>query len=191
MKAVYTILSLIILLLLIQTTGFGQNDTASPEVDQSNKVEIANEDPYGIFDSFKGNPGKAGLYSLILPGAGQIYNKRWWKAPLFVAAEGIAIGILVYNTREYRDWDQGYKDMANGITDNYLGLTNISTVRGYRDKKRQNMDYSWLGVIGVHIFAAADAFVDKHLTEFNVNDDISFRLSPIAPYPGMNVTVSF
>lgn len=191
MKPVLIILLWLILSLLASTLLSGQSNTSTRQDTLAPTDSIQNEDPYGIFDSFKGKPGQAGLYSLILPGAGQVYNKRWWKAPIFLAAEGVAIGILIYNTNEFKEWDKGYKDMASGITDNYLGLTNIATVRGYRDTKRQNMDYSWLGVIGVHIFAAADAFVDRHLTEFDVNDDIAVEISPVSPYPGLNVTVSF
>lgn len=162
------------------------------EIIESSEVnDTISEDPYGIFDIFKGTSGKAGLYSLILPGSGQLYNKRYWKVPLFVGAEAGAIAILIYNIDVYNEWNDGYQAMANGTADNVFGLTDISTVRTIRDSKRQNKDYAWIGLIAVHIITAADAFVDRHLIEFDVEDDIAVKFSPIAPYPGINFVVSF
>ena len=153
---------------------------------------VANQDDaYGIFEAFKGTPGKAGLYSLIIPGAGQVYNKKWVKAPIFLAAEGIAIGVLIYNIDVYNRWDTDYKLLASGQVTDVRGLTSVSTVRSYRDSARQNKDYAWIGLVAVHIIAAADAFVDRHLIEFDVKDDIGVSFSPVSPYPGLNLTVSF
>ncbi len=149
------------------------------------------ESPYGVFSMFKGKPGKAGLYSLIVPGAGQLYNKKYLKIPLFIGAEGIAVTILITNIRKYNDWNEGYINMANGTTDNYRGLTDISAVRSHRDSQRQMKDFAWIGLIAVHIITAADAFVDRHLIEFDVEDDIAIKINPVSPYPGFNLIVSF
>jgi hypothetical protein len=146
--------------------------------------------PYGVFSMFKGKPGKAALYSLILPGSGQLYNKKYWKVPIFVGAEVGTIALLINNISVYNAWDAGYKSMANGANE-FQGITNIASVKTIRDNKRQSKDYAWIAVIAVHIISAADAFVDRHLIEFNIEDDIELGINPTAPTPGLSVVLSF
>lgn len=166
--------------------GFEISDTLEQ------KKDLEKEDKgYGIFSMFSGNPGKAALYSLILPGAGQAFNKRWWKVPLAVAAEGTVIYILQDNISLFKVWDDEWKGMVagNGATFNHRLSTD--GVKTRRDNARQNKDYAWVALIGVHLIIAADAFVDRHLIEFDVSDDLSLKLNPVAPTLGINVVMTF
>lgn len=140
---------------------------------------------------FDGKPGKAGLYSLILPGAGQLYNKKYWKVPLFVGAEVGAILLLNYTISDYNTWDDGYTQLAEGTITDFMGLTSVSSVRSIRDNKRQAKDYSWIALIAVHIITAADAFVDRHLIEFDVKDDIEVSIVPANNSAGLALYISF
>lgn len=149
------------------------------------------DDPYGVFDMFKGNPGKAALYSLVIPGGGQVYNKQYWKVPIAWAAEGVAIYNLVGKWQTYKRWDVDWKRMVVGETPINTALTNIEAVKEIRDDEREERDQAWLIVIGVHLIITADAFVSRHLIEFDVDDDITIEIDPISPYPGFNLTMNF
>lgn len=153
----------------------------------------ATEDAYGIFDAFKGNPGKAALYSLIVPGAGQFYNRRYWKVPLALAAEVAAIYLLNQNISEFKKWDEEWKfQLLNGTNNpDVTAVYDPSAIKRIRDNARQNKDYSWLGVIGIHILAAAEAFIDRHLIEFDVSDDLSLKVSPAGAYGGIAISLNF
>ncbi len=163
---------------------------------ESQSAPVKNEGPrgsqesgYSIFSAFGGKPGKAGLFSVILPGAGQLYNKRYWKIPLALALDGVAIGILVYNINQFNEVDDAYRMMLNNEITSYRGLTSLSDLARVRNSIRQNMEFSWLGVIVAHIFVAADAFVDRHLMEFDVSDDLSIELKFNASNPGLTLSI--
>lgn len=158
------------------------------------------KNPYGALRMFSGNPGKAALYSLIFPGAGQYYNSRseqWaitgqnrrlWKVPVVWAIEGTAIGILVYNQRTYNRWKDGHFELATNGTP-FRGITNPSTTLAQRNQWEQNRDFAIIGLIAVHIIQSTEAFISRHLIEFDVSDDLSF--SPISPYLGFNLAINF
>jgi hypothetical protein len=163
------------------------------QADDSLSQNQTTYDAYGIFDAFKGNPGKAALYSLILPGAGQFYNRRYWKVPLALAAEAAAIYLLNQNIHAFRKWDEEWKfQLLNGTNNpDVTAVYDPAAIKRIRDNARQNKDYSWLGVIGIHILAAAEAFIDRHLIEFDVSDDLSLKLSPAGAYGGMALSLNF
>ena len=148
------------------------------------------DNPYGVFSIFSGNPGKAALFSLVLPGAGQVYNKRYWKVPLVLAAEGAAIYVLSDAIKTYQLWDTDYKNIVQGIPAIQTEVQDITFVKSRRDSFRQNKDQMWLLAIGVHLIVVADAFVDRHLLEFDVSDDISLNI--IVPHNmGITALVTF
>jgi len=178
------VLSFILLSICISSNA---QNTSSPATSTSN------EDAYGIFDMFDGNPGKAALYSMILPGAGQFYNRRYWKVPLALAAEGAAIYFLNENIQEFNKWDGEWKfQLENKI--NNPDVTQVydpDAIKNIRDNARQRKDLSWVTLIGVHIIVSAEAFVDRHLIEFDVSEDLSFHVLPLAPNPGFLLVVQF
>ncbi len=155
-----------------------------------NNAQIKEDNGYGIFSMFEGNPGRAGLYSLVVPGLGQAYNKRWWKIPLAIGAEASVILILRNRIQAWNFWDDEYRRvLAGGIPTNQNST--LAGIRDTRNAARQNKDYAWIGLIAVHVIVAADAFVDRHLIEFDVDDDLTIKASPIAPYPGLNLVMTF
>jgi len=168
-------LSLIIVLLVCQQFVIGQNNF--PVDTTTVQDTIVKEDPYGMFSMFKGNPGKAALYSLVLPSAGQIYNKRYWKVPVVIGAEAAAIYFLIQRTSTYNKWDTCWKSLADGNECDGFTVSQIQTVKGIRDDARSNKDNQWLIFLGVHLIVTADAFIDRHLIEFDVSDDLSIKLS--------------
>ena len=161
------------------------------------------ENPFGMLEMFSGNPGKAALYSLIFPGAGQYYNtkseqwaiqgkkRRLWKVPVVWAAEGTAIGILIFNQSRYNFWREGHLLVASEMQLDFMGISDVSTLRAQRDVWEQNRDFAIIGLIAVHILQATEAFISRHLIEFDVSDDLSFEFSPISPMLGFNLAVNF
>ncbi len=148
-------------------------------IDEEQYPAISGKDKEGFFSMFEGNPGKAALYSALIPGGGQIYNKKYWKAPIVWGAHTIAILVIIDNHQSYLDFDNGYKGVLRGELDSYRGLTNAQSIRGYRDRFKQTRDYASLAIGIIHVLSIADAFVDRHLIEFDVDEDISLRLTPV------------
>jgi len=146
------------------------------------------------------NPGKAALRSAVIPGWGQVYNRKYWKVPIIYAALGITAGVFFYNLNTYQDTRDAYTikytmDTAryDEIPD-YLQPISTESLRYYRDSYRQAMDYSILVFILLWGLNVVDAAVDAHLKSFDVSPDLSMRfkpyLSPTAGTTGMSLGVS-
>jgi hypothetical protein len=132
-------------------------------------------------------PGKAALLAAILPGAGQIYNRRWWKLPLVYGALGGVIYGEYFYQKGYREFADAYNIVTNDPkklqSTVYLGSraalvktvdglnSNVVFFRGYRD-----IFYLYIGLAyGLQI---VDAVVDAHLKNFDVSDDLSLHWEP-------------
>ena len=144
----------------------------------------------GFFSLFKGEPGKAALYSLVIPGGGQAYNRRWWKVPLAIGADAGAITVAVLWTQQYNKASNQYIDFLNG--EMISGITNRSTLQNRRDTFRKNRDYAWFAVGILHIVTVVEAFVDRHLLEFDMNEDLSLEVIAIKdPYSVTLASVNY
>jgi len=140
---------------------------------------------------FSGNPGKAALYSLVVPGAGQFYNKKYWKIPVVWAAEGLALAVMINQTRSFNFWDKGLKDIASGEISSFQGRTSAQDVKATRDSRMSERDYSIIFFVAVHLFQVSEAFVNRHLIEFDVSDDLSIQLKENQAYPGFSLSFNF
>jgi len=144
------------------------------------------------------DPHKATLYSAILPGAGQIYNGKYWKLPIVYLALGIPAYTYFYNKSWYQKCQYALVVQTNGSTGDSLsavdpklqflasqyGSTYASNALiNYRNEFRKNQDYSALFFLLFWALQIVDATVDAHLKDFNVNSDLSFRIKP-AIYTG-------
>jgi len=198
------------LLIIIIQFAFGQTDSLSlnTEIDTTVKKQTVVEDLesstnnikldtsltvidtlaeeqdtiIGFFNIFKGEPGRAALYSLIVPGGGQIYNKKWIKAPIIIATDAVAFGIAIYWTREYNVFNAEYTKYVNGEPNIYLNI-NQTTLISQRNLLRKYRDYSWFAAGIVHLITVVEAFVDRHLLEFDMNEDLTLEVIAIKdPY---------
>ena len=168
-------------------------DGASPFAsEQVNNPKPKKERTFkGPISMFAGNPGRAALYSLLVPGGGQFYNKKYWKIPLVLAAEGAAIFVLVDNIRTYNRWDQAFMDSIANIPNPFSEGRTSSEILEVRNSARKNRDYAIVGVVIVHIIQVADAFVHRHLIEFDVSDDLSLEIGLPNQFPGVGLTMTF
>lgn len=143
-----------------------QTNTIEPDTSFNEADTLINKG--GFFSIFKGKPGKAALYSLIIPSGGQIYNKKWWKVPLALGIDGGLTYVLITNRKNYSVTQEAY--LTALVTP---GSTNVARLKQQRDFYRKWSEYAWIWLIGGHILTVADAFVDRHLMDFNVSDDLT------------------
>lgn len=153
---------------------------------------IANNKTSAIFkkDSAKAtpvhDPKKATLRSLILPGWGQAYNKRYWEIPLVYGALGITGAIYLYNNKWYKRTRDAYdiRVNRNNTADTaliYPRLVPLSanSLQVYRNSFRRDRDYSALWFIIFWGLNVLDATVFGHLKAFDVSEDLSLRVNPV------------
>jgi hypothetical protein len=133
------------------------------------------------------DPGKAALFSLIVPGAGQAYNKKWWKLPIVYAGLGTLLYFAFDNTNEYRDARDAFRAIVdedpNTQPQGKFATGDAVSIKSYRDTYRRYMEQNWLWTGVAYLAVAADAYVDAHLYRFDVSEDLSFRPT-LAPAPG-------
>jgi len=129
----------------------------------------------------KHSPLSATAYSLALPGAGQIYNKKYWKLPIVYGGLGW-MGYRIYQTtkihRIYRDAYIARIDEDPETEDTLLTFYTDSNVNTLRLSSKKQQELAIIGFGVVYILVAADAFVDAHLWSFDVNDDLSMSVGP-------------
>lgn len=122
---------------------------------------------------FSGKPGRAALYSLILPSGGQIYNKKWWKVPLALSIDGYLTYSLYNNKKKYNEVDRIFKSYVNisGYSNEFYSKEQASNERS---NLRQKVEYGWVYLIIGHLVTVFDAYVDRHLLEFDISPELSF-----------------
>lgn len=129
------------------------------------------------------DPRKAILYAAVLPGLGQVYNKKYWKLPLvYGGLAGTAYGINFYQDgyRLYRR--ELFFNLENGLSGdtqvNPNTLYTTSQLRSIVDRYRRERDFMIIIMMGVYILQMVDAHVDSHLKEFDLNPNLQVRVEP-------------
>ena len=138
------------------------------------------------------DPAKATWMALVIPGGGQIYNRKFWKLPIFYGGFAGCAYALTWNGNMYRDYSNAYRDAVNGnwnsssITDllppGYTGSISHSqlteTLRRRKDMYRRYRDLSIFAFIGVYLLSVVDAYVDAELSNFDIGPDLSMKVEP-------------
>ena len=125
---------------------------------------------------------RAALCSAVLPGLGQAYNKKYWKIPILYAGVAALAYFIDYNNRNYKDFRKAYEYRVDGDSttiDAYVELypdANSLLVR--KDYYRRTRDLMWIISSGVYILNIIDAYVDGHLSDFDISDDLSLHAQP-------------
>jgi Family of unknown function (DUF5683) len=141
----------------------------------------------------KHSPRKATLRSAMLPGWGQIYNRKYWKLPIVYGALGVTGYIFNYNRVQYNKVKYAYFSVINrGNADSALfPKANVApelkrfvdnndsySLQLYRNEFRKDIDYSVLFFLFFWALNVVDATVDGHLKDFDVSNDLSMRIKP-------------
>ena len=142
------------------------------------------------------SPKRAMWLAIVVPGAGQIYNRTYWKLPICYGGFLGCYYAMRWNNMMYRDYSQGYMDLMDGNLETqsynqfmHLGMkideSKPSDVQRYSNKFKRRKDYyrryrdmSAFILIGVYALSVIDAYVDASLSEFDISEDLSMRVSP-------------
>ena len=148
-------------------------------------------------------PAKAAFYSAILPGMGQVYNKKYWKAPLVWVALAAPTYFYLNNNSEYKRFRTAYKLRKTGLQDEFtddLGNVSVSleTLEKAQEQLMENRDLSLMWGVILYVLQIIEASVNAHLLQFNTDDNLSFRptfvKNPIlfnAPKVGFTIKYTF
>lgn len=138
------------------------------------------------------NPTKATWLALVIPGGGQIYNRKYWKLPIVYGGFAGCAYALTWNGKMYKDYQAAYVDAVNekwdssSITDllppGYIDRVSHSqiteTLRKRKDTYRRWRDLSIFAFIGVYLISVVDAYVDAELSNFDIGPDLSMKVEP-------------
>jgi len=188
MFAKITTLLFILFFLVNGIQSYGQDTTSTQSSVETTKVDTnqtlstkEQKTPRTFGKIFKGKPGRALIYSFILPGAGQVYNRKYWKLPLVYGALG-GIGYSIYfNRDQYKRFDVAFwmrVELGNYSKDDFQNILPLQGINSYRKFYDKNLQRSYLGLGLVYLLIGVDAFVDRHLLEFDINENLSLHLYP-------------
>lgn len=164
-------------------------DTSALAIPDLQKVEAGKERPAM---KFVPNPKRALWLSLVIPGAGQIYNRKYWKLPIIYGGFLGCTYALMWNQQMYKDYSQAYLDIMDDDpnTDSYKDMLppryditgrEEQFKRIFKNKKdyyRKYRDLSAFCFVGVYLLSVIDAYVDAQLSTFDISKDLSMRVEP-------------
>ena len=162
----------------------------------SDTAELAYVFPLDSLSSHsKHSPAKAAIMSAVLPGLGQIYNRKYWKLPIVYAAVGISVGYFLKWQNEYNRWRRAYIDYFDGNDyTNYwetffyfpTGVDIGNSITKRKDQYRTWRDWTIVAVVAAYALNIIDANVDAHLLDFSLDDNISINIRPCFLENGFN-----
>jgi len=121
---------------------------------------------------------KASILSIILPGSGQIYNKKYWKVPIIYSSLATSIYFICENQKKITNYENAYIDRVNGRTDDYIDVYNNTQLISIIDYYERNRDISMMITAAIYLLNIVDASVDAHLFDFDVSEDLSIETKP-------------
>ena len=149
-------------------------------------------DSIRVKPKFKPDPQRALWLSLVFPGAGQIYNRKYWKLPIIYGGFMGCTYALLWNQQMYMDYSQAYLDIMDDDpnTKSYMEMLppryditgrEEQFKKVFKNKKnyyRRYRDLSAFCFVGVYLLSVIDAYVDAHLSDFDISPDLSMKVEP-------------
>ncbi len=138
-----------------------------------------------IAEPKKHSPKKATIYSAVLPGLGQAYNKKYWKIPIVYAGIGTIAYFTYINNDSYKDYRAAFDYKTGTITEadeeiisiaSRYSQENLITIRDYY---RRNVELSWIIMAVWYGLNVIDACVDAHFFEYDISDDLTLKMEPM------------
>jgi hypothetical protein len=170
------------LIILFLTTGFSAFSQKSDNDSVKVKKPVVEH-----------SPRRATIYSAVLPGLGQIYNRKYWKVPLVYGGFATLGYFINFNNGEYIKFRQAYSDIIDNdpSTDSYVKLVTdprrlepdkipqlTESLRNAKDYWRRNRDLVVIGTVVFYAVNIIDASVDAHFFNFDISDDLTFNWVP-------------
>jgi hypothetical protein len=168
-----------------------KTDTAVTEVAATDSIP----DSLAKAGPFQPNPKKSGMYSAILPGLGQLYNKQYWKVPVVYVGLAVAGYFIVNNLSNYRSYRQAYVNRINNpdYIDKYTGVYDEAQLQQLQNDYSKYLDITVLITSIAYVLQVLDAVTSAHLKNFDISRDISMRMKPVI-YPtgaGIGLVMNF
>lgn len=212
---IYRILLVCLAFISCSSWGFAQDAKSFEVKADSSRIEAAADStvrsvmlaadslpkPAQIKMEFKPDPKKAVLMALV-PGLGQIYNRKFWKLPIVYGGLMGCMYAVTWNNRNYQDYSTAYKDIMMDAEEpnrpveefhtswqDFLGVgydpkewvtnTNFQTqLKNRKDYYRRYRDLSIIITVGVYALSIIDAYVDAQLFDFDISPDLSMHWEP-------------
>ena len=212
---IYRILLVCLAFISCSSWGFAQDAKSFEIKADSSRIEAAADStvrsvmlaadslpkPAQIKMEFKPDPKKAVLMALV-PGLGQIYNRKFWKLPIVYGGLMGCMYAVTWNNRNYQDYSTAYKDIMMDVEEpnrpveefhtswqDFLGVgydpkewvtnTNFQTqLKNRKDYYRRYRDLSIIITVGVYALSIIDAYVDAQLFDFDISPDLSMHWEP-------------
>lgn len=167
-------------LLAVDTTALSVIDSASARHKRN-------------WSTWRPSPKRALWMALVLPGAGQIYNRKYWKLPIIYGGFVGCAYAMRWNNMMYRDYSQAYLDIMDNdpTTESYNQFLHLGTqiteankarwqeiFRKRKDRYRRWRDMSFFVMVGVYALSVIDAYVDAELSVFDISKDLSLKVKP-------------
>ena len=145
------------------------------------------------WSTWRPDPQRALWLALVIPGGGQIYNRKYWKLPIVYGGFVGCIYAMMWNNMMYHDYAQAYLDIMDDDPNTasynkflHLGRTIDDTnverykklFKSRKDKYRRWRDLSFFTMLGIYAVSVIDAYVDAELSEFDISKDLSLKVRP-------------
>lgn len=194
------VISLLVVLYSFGTTNAQESiDSTTLSASEKNTVET-DSDKVRKKKLFQPNPKKAGMYSSILPGLGQAYNRQYWKVPVVYAILGTAGYFIAYNYNQYSSYRQAYIYSIDGdaatdpasVGERY-GLYDASDLQRLQDSYKKDLDIIVLLTSVGYALQIMDAVASAHLKNFDISRDISMQMKPVIQnnFVGVGLVMNF
>ena len=199
----------------IYVNAFDKVDKALTTSPDSSRAALKRQELHTSTQIWKPEPEKATWLALVIPGGGQIYNRKYWKLPIVYGGFVGCLYAYNWNSQMYKDYRQAYLDIMDSDpnSDSYKDffrpgydfeknkeyLKDVFKKR--KDRYRRWRDLSVFAFIGVYAISVIDAYVDAQLSSFDITEDINLTiepdimrgssLSPDRGYYGLNCNITF
>lgn len=167
--------------------------SAKDSLKLNSMLQVATKKPKRDWSTWRPDTKRAMWLAIVLPGAGQIYNRKYWKLPIIYGGFVGCAYAMRWNNQMYRDYSQAYMDLMDDDpnTQSYNQFLHLgakideSNIQRYqtlfknrKDRFRRWRDLSFFCIVGVYALSIIDAYVDASLSEFDISKDLSLRVEP-------------
>ena len=196
----------------IYVNAFDKVDKALTISPDSSRAALKRQELHTSTQIWKPEPEKATWLALVIPGGGQIYNRKYWKLPIVYGGIMGCLYAYNWNNQMYSDYRQAFLDIMDADPNSKSYETFFPSGYDFQSneeylkelfKKRKNRyrrwrDLSVFACVGVYLVSIVDAYVDAHLSSFDISEDINLSIHPdVQPsgangnYYGLNCNISF
>lgn len=187
------LIHLLIFIPIFALAQIEENNDKETQVITDELVVVGNEKFDTINYLNTKSPIRASLYSAILPGMGQVYNKKYWKVPIVWGLLGTGVGFVLNYDKQYKEFRGYYLDKLYGNeienpTINNMSARQLATIQ---DDRKRTRDYAIALTALVYILNILDATVDAHLYGMEKDPDLSLKPTMIQNPTNMQFAMGF